>query len=433
MSNKILARMTNKKHVYLFMILLIFSSIVKSQISIQDSVFTTTLDIVGFSWDNAIIKNCTFKNTILSDGIRIVDANNVIIDSCTFYNIEGNGIRLHSSGVSDGVIIKNCTFDSIYGNGVLGHEQHINSQILNNKFNWIGLDTVAASIGQPHHGIYFQGNDFLISGNQIQNIYNNSGNCISVRSNGIVSNNVVSNATKNGIVYFSDHPNVGNSILIENNIVYNCQRGIRISDGGEPYVDSCVVRFNTIISTDYMCVSIGPELNMNINIYGNILVRTDGSLNHIWAESPVNESFNVLSDEDVGFYDYINNNYHITEQSIAYDFATGLLDFPLTDFENDIRNSNRLDAGADQINNLTGFYPINYYNILVFPNPANSEINIVLPSTEKFQIKISNLLGKIIRIENNKNKIDISSMPKGTYLICIKQGQRTYFKKLIKL
>ncbi|MDD2634811.1 MAG: right-handed parallel beta-helix repeat-containing protein [Bacteroidales bacterium] len=425
--------MTTRKYVYLFMVLLIFSNIVKSQIIIQDSVFTTSLDLVESSWDNAIIRNCTFQNTILSDGIRIVNVNNVIIDSCVFYNIEGNGIRLHSSGVSDGVIIKNCTFDSIYGNGVLGQEQHINTQILNNQFNWIGLDTIGASIGQPHHGIYFYGNDFLISGNKIQNIYNNYGNGISVRSNGVVSKNVVSNATKNGIVYYSDHPNEGNNVLIENNIIYNCQRGIRISDGGEPYVDSSVVRFNTVISNDYMCISVGPGLDMNIDIYGNILVRTDGSLNHIWAESSVNESYNVFSDEDIGFLDYDNNDYHITEQSVAYNFATGLSSFPTTDFENDIRNVNRLDAGADQIDNNTGFYPINHCNVLVFPNPAQSEINIVLPSTEIFQITILNLLGKVVKIANNNNKINISSMPKGTYLICIKQGQKTYIKKLIKL
>ena len=417
----------------LFLILLILSSIVKSQIIIQDSVFTTTLDLVGSSWDNAIIKNCTFKHTVLGDGIRIVDANNVIIDDCVFHNIEGNGIRLHSSGASDGVIIKNCTFDSIYGNGVLGQEQHINTQILNNKFNWIGLDTVGASIGQPHHGIYFYGNNFLISENQIQNIYNNYGNCISVRSNGIVSSNLLSNATKNGIVYFSDHPNVGNKILIENNIVYNCQRGIRIADGGESYVDSCVIRFNTIISAEYMCVSIGYGLSMNIDVYGNILIRTDGSVNHIWAESSFNESYNVLSAQDVGFYDYINHNYHITKQSIAYDFATGLLDFPSTDFENDTRNLNRLDAGADQIESTEGFHFNNQNQVLVFPNPANAEVNINLPTTEQFQIIISNLLGEIISIKNNENRINISSLSKGTYIICIKQEQKTYFEKLIKL
>jgi hypothetical protein len=419
------------KTVFIAIFLLVFMIQAKAQVLIEDSIFVQSLDIYGHTWDNAIIKNCTFKNTILSDGIRIADANNVIIDSCVFYNIEGNGIRLHSSGVSDGVIIKNCTFDSIYGNGVLAQEQHINTQILNNKFNWIGLDTVGASIGQPHHGIYFCGNDFLISENQIQNIYNNYGNCISVRSNGIVRNNVVFNATKNGIVYFSDHPFVGNNILIENNIVYNCQRGIRISDGGEPYVDYSVVRFNTVISTDYMCVSIGPSLDMNIDIYGNILVRTDGNSNHIWAESPVNETHNVFSDEDVGFVNYINNNYHITEQSIAYAFATGLLDFPLTDFENDIRNSNRLDAGADQFNMSTSILQIDANQFKVYPNPTNG---IIIIDTQKEPIKTVKIYDMIGNLKQKyfSNEFSISTLSDGSYIIVIQTNKTKFISKIVK-
>ncbi len=116
------------------------------------------------------------------------------------------------------------------------------------------MDTESAAQGAPHHGIYFCGNDFLISGNKIQNIYNNDGNCISVRSNGTIRNNIVSDATKNGIAYYSDHPNVGNKLLIENNIAYNCKRGVSISNGGKPYVENSIIRFNTLITNDLMCV-----------------------------------------------------------------------------------------------------------------------------------------------------------------------------------
>jgi len=415
---------------FLFFLTLVCS--VKSQIVIQDRIFTTTLDLFGSSWNNTIIKNCTFKNTILSDGIRIANANNIIIDSCTFYNIQGNGIWLHSSGISDGVIIKNCNFDSIYGNGILSAEQHINTQILNNIFNWIGLDTISASQGAPHHGIYFCGNDFLIFGNSIQNIYNNNGNCVSIRSNGIVSNNILSDATKNGISYFSDHPNVGNSLFIENNIVYNCQRGVSIADGGESFVDSTIIRFNTLITSNYMNVSIGPGLSMINKIYGNILIRTDGTPIYIWADSPYDSIKNVTSNSDIGFGDFLNHDYHITNLSSAFSFATGLTEFPSYDFENDIRELSRLDAGADQIETTTNLYSFDYYDILLYPNPANNEINIVLPTNEKAQIDISNSLGEILKIENKLNNIEILNLPKGIYFISIKQGQRVYFKKLIK-
>jgi len=421
-----------KKCFYLILFLFQFGSITIAQTVIQDSVFTTTLDIVGPSWDNAIIKNCTFKNTILSDGLRIANANNVTIDSCEFYNIQGNGIRLHSSGISNGVIISNCSFDSIYGNGILSAEQHSNTQILNNNFNWIGLDTVSASQGAPHHGIYFCGDGVLISGNRISNIHNKNGNCVSVRSNGIVRNNILSNATKNGVSYFSDHPNVGNKLLVENNIVFNCQRGVTVVDGGQSYVDSTIIRFNTLVADTLMNVSIGLGLSMNIEIYGNILIRKDGSPIHIWAESPFDSIKNVLSNGDVGFVDFVNHDYHITNLSVAFNFATGLTSYPEFDFENDIRESSRLDAGADQLETASGAGQGKIVDLLIYPNPANTEVYFVLPSFENAQIEIVNLLGERIIQEENQCRIDISHLSKGLYIVLVKQAQTVYLKKLIK-
>jgi len=48
--------------------LIVFIPGLKAQILIEDSVFTSTLDIYGHSWDGAVIRNCVFQNTILSDG-----------------------------------------------------------------------------------------------------------------------------------------------------------------------------------------------------------------------------------------------------------------------------------------------------------------------------------------------------------------------------
>ncbi len=386
-----------KKIILALIIALSFTIQLKSQIVIRDSVFTSNLDIVGSTWDYAIIKNCTFKNTILCDGLRIANANHVLIDSCVFHNIQGNAIWLHSSGVSNGVTISNCRFDSIYGNGILAAEHHANTQIINNTFDWIGLDTQSAAQGAPHHGIYFQGNNFTISGNKISNIFNNDGNCVSVRSNGVVRNNLLSKATKNGISYFSDHPNVENLLLIENNIVYNCQRGVTIVNGGEPYVDSTIIRFNTLITNNLMCISIGDGLTMSNQVYGNILVRTDGSPIFIWAASPFDTIKNATSNGDIGFVDFLNHNYHITDQSVAYSYATGLLHFPTFDFENDLRESSRLDAGADQYNtNAVGYFSnTSIQNILVYPNPVKDEIKIEL-NQQNYTIEIIDINGKTL-------------------------------------
>ncbi len=70
--------------------------------------------------------------------------------------------------------------------------------------------------------------------------------------------------------------------------------------------------------------------------------------------------------------------------------------------------------------------------ISIFPNPANTEINIVLPANENAQIEISTAMGQVIIKDQNKNTIDISNLTNGLYFISVKQGQQSYTQKLIK-
>ena len=74
----------------------------------------------------------------------------------------------------------------------------------------------------------------------------------------------------------------------------------------------------------------------------------------------------------------------------------------------------------------------NTTTISIFPNPANSEINIVLPSNDNTQIEITNAMGQLIIKDQNKNKIDISNLKNGLYFISVKHGQQTYTQKIIK-
>jgi len=71
-------------------------------------------------------------------------------------------------------------------------------------------------------------------------------------------------------------------------------------------------------------------------------------------------------------------------------------------------------------------------SISVFPNPATTEVNIVFSSNEKAQIEISNAMGEVIIKKENKNKIDISNLPNGLYIISVTQGQTRNIQKLIK-
>jgi CubicO group peptidase (beta-lactamase class C family) len=71
-------------------------------------------------------------------------------------------------------------------------------------------------------------------------------------------------------------------------------------------------------------------------------------------------------------------------------------------------------------------------SISIYPNPATSEINLVLPSENNYQIEIKNSIGQLIIKDQNKNKIDISNLINGIYFISVKQGHKYFYHKFIK-
>ena len=60
----------------------------------------------------------------------------------------------------------------------------------------------------------------------------------------------------------------------------------------------------------------------------------------------------------------------------------------------------------------------------IFPNPANSEINILsLSNSNYYNIEIHDLTGRIVKIENsrisNNTTLDVSDLKSGNYIIKI--------------
>jgi len=70
----------------------------------------------------------------------------------------------------------------------------------------------------------------------------------------------------------------------------------------------------------------------------------------------------------------------------------------------------------------------------MYPNPLKGN-NLFIKTQQDSTIKIYNVLGKLILsdiVNSNKNKIDVSSLQKGIYLIKVTSGNSTTTKKLIK-
>ncbi|WP_298480925.1 right-handed parallel beta-helix repeat-containing protein [uncultured Maribacter sp.] len=316
---------------------------------IENQTFNSTVLIDGHAYDGTIIRNCIFEN-IGGDGLQIRDVNNLCIENCIFRDIAEDAIRFRNSGSSNNVKIIDNQIHDIEENGILAAENHINTLIKGNTIYNVATNNTSSQFGAPHHGIYFQGFNVSITENTIYNVLNDGGNCISIRTYGVISKNKLYQATDHGISYFSDHPGDSGQLLIENNVIYdNGMRGINLASNGNSsnHIGHALVRFNTIVSDSKSSIGINDALiGVDFDIIGNIAIRTDGGTTFIYANLPYSESNNVIGSNDIGFIDFSNRDLHITNSSAATNAAVGLTDFPLTDFDGNTRDIASLDAGA---------------------------------------------------------------------------------------
>lgn len=318
---------------------------------IENKTFNSTLLIDGHAYDGTILINCIFEN-IEGDGLQIRDVDNLCIENCTFRNISGDAIRFRNSGSSDGVKIVNNQIYNIEENGILAPENHINTLIKGNSIYNLATSNTSSQFGAPHHGIYFQGFNVTITENTIYDVINDEGNCVSIRTYGTVSKNTLHSATDHGISYFSDHPGNGQTLLIENNFIYdNGKRAINLASNGTTsnHIGTANIRFNTLISNDESVIAMNDELTgVSFTIDGNILFRMDGGSNFIFTNQNYTESYNVPTNVDFGFENFANRDLRLSAGTSANGFATGATNFPDEDYFGNPRSSSDLDPGAHQ-------------------------------------------------------------------------------------
>lgn len=76
-------------------------------------------------------------------------------------------------------------------------------------------------------------------------------------------------------------------------------------------------------------------------------------------------------------------------------------------------------------------------DMVVWPNPVTDCINLHMPSHNNASLAVSSMDGKIIipaiSLVDNQNKIDISFLSSGIYLLTVTDGERRYVKRFIKL
>ena len=74
--------------------------------------------------------------------------------------------------------------------------------------------------------------------------------------------------------------------------------------------------------------------------------------------------------------------------------------------------------------------------IELFPNPVNNYINLKIPGEiQKSIVDIFNIQGKAFTsfyLDKNQNRLDVSHLPRGIYLLRIQSDQNHIMKKFVK-
>lgn len=378
------------------------------------------------SINNLIIENCTFRDMTTTASALLVDnCTNVTIRNCTIENITNNGpnsgfalevndfsdvlidrvtIRNHVSpgghsvaleidgAASRNITVQNSRIQDVSGGGIntagsstvdvepykSTHDKPIPGvRILNNVIFNTGLapDPTTAQ-NSPKHGMYIKAWDAHIEGNLVYNSYD--GQCISIRSTGVVRGNTCYNGRSGPFSYWAQKPaGPSGKLIVENNVFYQTQnvsgpnetrpmhtdvRVLGINQYTDLKFDDFTVRFNTVVlygtvttATTTPVVLVGDKYR-NVKLYGNLIVdlrtvpNTPKYVSHYWgglstaflAKNTSNYTTNSLD----GFVDGSAYDFHLKPTSPAIKYANSETDYPATDIEGEPRRAGYLDAGA---------------------------------------------------------------------------------------
>ncbi|MFZ4707276.1 MAG: T9SS type A sorting domain-containing protein [Bacteroidales bacterium] len=97
-------------------------------------------------------------------------------------------------------------------------------------------------------------------------------------------------------------------------------------------------------------------------------------------------------------------------------------------------HTNGLSAFKEFEIGATGYQSLNSDGILIYPNPAKDELNIIVPELDGQVIKITNINGQQVysgKVLYRQTKIDISQFRKGVYFVQILSEKCNYVQKVV--
>lgn len=252
-------------------------------------------------------------------------------------------------------------------------------------------------------------------------------------------------------------------ILVENNFIMDCDRGIGFGLSDDPSRGNFggMIR-NNIVHTS-RDVGIGIERTPDVKIYNNtvwtenyfnsIEYRFTGSTNIQIANNLTNQAIalregaqgiltsNYTKATSGLFTDAANFNFHLAKKNINLIAAGKVLNDVIKDMDCLPRGITN-DIGADQFEVITRDIQVDTKtnNVQVYPNPALDFITIVIkdPVTPDLKFEISNQLGQIRwqqKISSQSTRINLKDIETGIYCLRITSPTNLYKSQisLVKL
>lgn len=458
--------------------------------------------IIGSGTRNTIINNCKFdsiKNTAiqlfhLTDrNKRIEITNNKISNVFNSYPETGKGLRIYSadtviilnnkisycesSGISAGrnygnqiqqkisyLLIKNNDISYTLSDGISAQENVTKAIVSNNKISFIAYDGIGERPLDGDHGIYWQAPDAIIEGNEIYNILDSavkfkSGVGISIRTSAKILRNKIYQCYGRGIAYFNDHPTGNKPLLIENNIIFdNKFNGVYINGSNSNILnpsqvskpDSIQVYNNTIVNKPiqnlwhHSCPVAINDIQGNKKVNGNILIYENypDTAKVLWKSSNIiieEYLYNVQNNVDIGFIDFLNRNFDLTNIAIsAIEKIPESQAFVTNDFYNNQRIGKQ-DIGAVEFSQITNIFNQieNKCNIITYPNPFFKILKIDIPcQISNIQVILYTIDGKLVinkSFNPNENKLELNLeyLPQGLFILKIIHNTKIIDLKLI--
>ncbi|MCY7411366.1 MAG: T9SS type A sorting domain-containing protein [Chitinophagales bacterium] len=119
-----------------------------------------------------------------------------------------------------------------------------------------------------------------------------------------------------------------------------------------------------------------------------------------------------------------------------YPAITGPGNFSITYNYTNISGCSNADSKNITVNVCTGINEaVDDFFINVYPNPAHDLLNLSISSSQsQWQVELINSIGatvKSILMQSGLSSIDVHVLPRGIYLLVLKNDSKKYFEKII--